>query len=116
MSSTLETAAAQRWVPARWSLCEALSGSVEDTFWPMTEQSAVAWDEAAATFDQAADHGLFDGSKSTEKGAMPKGDVETYHQDGAWHNRVEGGQVLSDHRTKERAPSRRPSVRDGPEG
>jgi hypothetical protein len=21
---------------------------------------------------------------------MPKGDVETYHQDGAWHSRIEG--------------------------
>jgi hypothetical protein len=34
---------------------------------------------------------------------MPKGDVETYHQDGAWHNRIEGGEVLSDHRTKTEA-------------
>jgi hypothetical protein len=26
---------------------------------------------------------------------MPKGDVETFHQDGKWHNRVEGGQNLA---------------------
>ena len=26
---------------------------------------------------------------------MPRGDVETFHEDGAWHNKVEGtGQVL----------------------
>jgi hypothetical protein len=35
---------------------------------------------------------------------MPKGDVETYHEGGAWHNRIEGtDQVLSSHRTKEEA-------------
>lgn len=35
---------------------------------------------------------------------MPKGDVETYWQDGEWHNRVEGTeQVLSSERTKAEA-------------
>lgn len=24
---------------------------------------------------------------------MPAGDVETFHQDGQWHNRIEGGAV-----------------------
>lgn len=26
---------------------------------------------------------------------MPAGDVETFHQDGAWHNRVEGSGVTA---------------------
>ena len=25
---------------------------------------------------------------------MPEGDVETFHQDGKWHNRIEGHEVL----------------------
>jgi hypothetical protein len=28
-------------------------------------------------------------------GAMARGDIETYHQGGAWKNRVEGGQKAS---------------------
>lgn len=27
---------------------------------------------------------------------MPAGDIETFHQDGAWHNRVEGGETYDD--------------------
>ncbi|MDD7961116.1 DUF2188 domain-containing protein [Microbacterium thalli] len=27
---------------------------------------------------------------------MPKGDVETFHQDDAWHNRIEGERTLDD--------------------
>jgi hypothetical protein len=35
---------------------------------------------------------------------MPKGDVETFHEGGAWHNRVEGTRdVLGTFRTKEEA-------------
>ncbi|HEX8508126.1 MAG TPA: DUF2188 domain-containing protein [Propionibacteriaceae bacterium] len=35
---------------------------------------------------------------------MPKGDVETFHGGGAWHNRVEGTtQVLGTFATKEEA-------------
>jgi len=26
---------------------------------------------------------------------MPKGDVETFHEDGTWHNRIEGGDSLN---------------------
>lgn len=32
---------------------------------------------------------------------MPHGDVETFHRDGAWHNRIEGDtDVLDTHPTK----------------
>ena len=32
---------------------------------------------------------------------MPKGDVETFHEGGAWHNKVEGtGEVLGSYPTK----------------
>lgn len=31
----------------------------------------------------------YDGT-TNEGSIMPAGDVETFHQDGAWHNRVEG--------------------------
>ena len=35
---------------------------------------------------------------------MPKGDVETFHEGGAWHNRVEGdADLLNTSRTKEEA-------------
>jgi len=35
---------------------------------------------------------------------MPHGDIETYLEDGQWHNRVEGeDQVLSSHDDKEEA-------------
>ena len=37
---------------------------------------------------------------------MPKGDVETFHQDGKWRNKVEGDDgVESTHDTKEEAVS-----------
>ena len=37
---------------------------------------------------------------------MPHGDVETFHEDGAWHNRVEGeGGIVSSHENKEGAIS-----------
>ena len=26
---------------------------------------------------------------------MPKGDVETFHEDGKWHNRIDGGDRLN---------------------
>jgi hypothetical protein len=33
---------------------------------------------------------------------MPEGDIETYYQDGKWHNRIEGGltSVRTSHLTK----------------
>ena len=32
---------------------------------------------------------------------MPQGDVETFHEDGAWHNRIEGqGGLLNTHTDK----------------
>jgi hypothetical protein len=35
---------------------------------------------------------------------MPKGDVETFHQDGKWHNKIEGNDgALSTYDTKEEA-------------
>jgi hypothetical protein len=35
---------------------------------------------------------------------MPAGDVETFHRDGEWHNRVEGEEAwLGGHATKEEA-------------
>lgn len=35
---------------------------------------------------------------------MPKGDVETFHRDGVWSNRIEGGQSLpGEHSTKQSA-------------
>jgi Uncharacterized protein conserved in bacteria (DUF2188) len=35
---------------------------------------------------------------------MPTGDVETYHKDGEWHNRIEGeNEDLGAHPTKEEA-------------
>jgi hypothetical protein len=35
---------------------------------------------------------------------MPKGDVETFHQNGKWHNKIEGNDgVLSTYDTKEEA-------------
>jgi hypothetical protein len=35
---------------------------------------------------------------------MPTGDVETYHADGTWHNRVQGtGQQLGERATKDEA-------------
>lgn len=35
---------------------------------------------------------------------MPNGDIETFHEDGAWHNRVEGhARVNGDHDTKAEA-------------
>ena len=35
---------------------------------------------------------------------MPKGDVETFHEGGAWHNKVEGtGEVLGSYPTKTEA-------------
>lgn len=35
---------------------------------------------------------------------MPKGDVETFHEGGAWHNKVEGtGKVLGSYPTKSEA-------------
>ncbi|MGW5341077.1 DUF2188 domain-containing protein [Rhodococcus pyridinivorans] len=35
---------------------------------------------------------------------MPAGDVETFHQDGSWHNRIEGSSdLLSTYPTREEA-------------
>jgi hypothetical protein len=35
---------------------------------------------------------------------MPEGDVETFHKDGEWHNRIEGREgSLGGHATKEEA-------------
>ena len=35
---------------------------------------------------------------------MPKGDVETFHKDGKWHNRIEGHEVLEgDYDTRDEA-------------
>jgi Uncharacterized protein conserved in bacteria (DUF2188) len=37
---------------------------------------------------------------------MPKGDIETFHEDGQWHNRIEGeGGIVSSHDSKEGAIS-----------
>ena len=37
---------------------------------------------------------------------MPKGDIETFHEDGQWHNRVEGArELLGSYRVKEDAES-----------
>ncbi|MEE2033919.1 DUF2188 domain-containing protein [Rhodococcus chondri] len=36
---------------------------------------------------------------------MPTGDVETFHQDGSWHNRIEGqdGSTFGTHKTRDEA-------------
>jgi hypothetical protein len=35
---------------------------------------------------------------------MPSGDIETFHEDGQWHNRIEGqGGIISSHDDKEGA-------------
>ena len=37
---------------------------------------------------------------------MPNGDIETFHEDGEWHNSIEGqGGVISTHSDKESATS-----------
>jgi hypothetical protein len=37
---------------------------------------------------------------------MPKGDVETFHEDNQWHNRIEGeGGIVSSHDDKDSAVS-----------
>jgi hypothetical protein len=39
-----------------------------------------------------------------EEWVVPKGDVETFHEGGAWHNKVEGtGEVLGSFPTKSEA-------------
>ncbi|QXU51860.1 DUF2188 domain-containing protein [Rhodococcus sp. LW-XY12] len=39
---------------------------------------------------------------------MPAGDVETFHQDGSWHNRIEGSSdLLGTYPTREEARRRK---------
>jgi hypothetical protein len=34
---------------------------------------------------------------------VPRGDVATFHEDGWWYNRIEGGKALGRHDTREEA-------------